>query len=306
MEQSTEQKQYKSSVRIEQTKFYKISDEQIVKVTRYNARPILDVMAMNAVPINHLKNFKKLNKDEYYDKRNDTVKAYKHNKFKTEKAVKRSMLQLEKILLNNFSGEHNEIFVTLTTREDTIDINVIKQYYDEFWNRIKSDYDGLEYACVYEMQQTRESWHIHAMLKDLKHKSLYIANKYIEEKYWCQGETRTTDIRDIEQDFEIDEEKAMTEPNGYLAAKHTYGIDKVISYMRKYETKETLPTGVRAYSTSRNIKKPASEKVKYNILKQEVNATNVELLDEYATNIVSNNTDKILNTIRKERWLKKC
>lgn len=296
--------QNKSSARVEQTRVQTIPDTKMVNVIRYNARPVVDIMSMNKVPSNHLKNYKKLNSDEYYDKKADKIKKYKHNTVKSEKSIKRSMKQLEKKLLNTFAGEHNELFVTLTTSVNTIDINVIKQFFDEFWHRIKRKHRGLEYACVFEMQQMRHSWHIHVMLKDFQHKRLYIANEDIEEEYWKQGETRTTRIRDIETNFEIDEEKAMAEPNGFLAAQRVYGIDKVISYMCKYKTKEIIPTGARAYSTSRNIKAPENERIMYKNIKQELRESNSNLLNEYATNIVSNNTDIILNTINKERWIK--
>ena len=42
-----------------------------------------------------------------------------------------------------------------------------------------------------------------------------------------------------------------------------FGINKVINYMCKTETKEQIPVGIRCYDTSRGIKKPVPENISY-------------------------------------------
>ena len=281
-----------------------IDDNQIVKVTKYNARPLADVMLVKGSVNDNLKIYERINKDEYLNKETGERLQYAHNNFKTEKSSKRSMKQLEKILLNNFSGADNELFVTLTTAEAVTDVYEMRRYFKLFWDRLKKEYDDLEYAYVYEMQQARESLHIHLMLKAVSHKHLYISNAKITE-YWAQGQTRTVKVTNKSTAFEIDEEKAMSQPDGFLAKQNQYGIDRVISYLCKYHTKEGILNGVRLYSTSRNIKIPESTTMLYDEFRENFNKDNSRIINTYTTKIISNKTDATLNMIQKERWIKK-
>lgn len=288
------------TVRFESKKTSKIYDNQVVKVTQYNARPVADVMMVSGFVNNNLKDYEKINKNEYRNKKTGEIKQYEHNEFRSEKSDKRSMRQLEKILLNNFSGADNELFVTLTTEEEVTDISKMKHNFKKFWDKLKKDYADIEYVYVFEMQQERESLHIHVMIKALSHKKLYISNTKITE-YWGQGQTQTKRINAKPSFFKIDVEKEMS---GKCKPIEVCNIDKLISYMCKYNTKENVPTGVRLYSTSRNIKSPSSTIMKYSSFKEEFHQDNSKIIDGYTTKIISNNTDETINTILKQRWIK--
>lgn len=288
-----------AGIHIEKGKNYNIADGAEVTVTKFKAQKKVDITS-TSTKNNILQNYKKVNADEYVNTITGELKSYEKNVIKPEKSVKRSMRQLEKILQNNFSGEDDEYFITFTTEEETKDINVIKSYFKSFLKQFKRYYrNQIKYAYVLEMQYMRESWHIHMIVKGIRK----LSNKFVE-KIWQRGITRTTKITDKYTDFEIDEEKAMNDPNGFLGKQSSYGIDRVISYITKYNSKEELPTGVRAYSISRNLEKPERHKTTYAEIKKELDNEGYTMQDEYTSIIRSNETDNILNKIKKEKWHK--
>lgn len=288
-----------AGIHIEKGKNYNIADGAEVTVTKFKAQKKVDITS-TSTKNNILQNYKKVNADEYVNTITGELKNYEKNVIKPEKSVKRSMRQLEKILQNNFSGEDDEYFITFTTEEETKDINVIKSYFKSFLKQFKRYYrNQIKYAYVLEMQYMRESWHIHMIVKGIRR----LSNKFVE-KIWQRGITRTTKITDKYTDFEIDEEKAMNDPNGFSGKQSSYGIDRVINYITKYSSKEELPTGARAYSISRNLEKPERHKTTYAEIKKELDNEGYTMQDEYTSIIRSNETDNILNKIKKEKWHK--
>ena len=287
-----------AGVYIEKGKNYNIPEGSMVKVTKYKAQNKAEVTAM-AKRKSIINNFKKENANGCVDKRTGEFIEYKKNKIKPEKAVKRSMRKLEKLLTNNFSGEDDERFITLTTEEEVKDIQTLKCYVKSFLKALKRKYGkGFKSAYVIEMHQNRESWHVHIMTKGTKG-----LNNESVKKCWNKGWTWTVKITNEYTDFEIDIEKIMMEPNGFLASKRYYGIDRVISYMTKYKTKESIPTGARAYSVSRNLEKPDEVEMSYGEFKEECNTKNYTRQDEYTSLIRSVETDSIINKVKKEEWV---
>ena len=288
-----------AGIHIEKGKNYNIADGAEVTVTKFKAQKKVDITS-TSTKNNILQNYKKVNADEYVNTITGELKSYEKNVIKPEKSVKRSMRQLEKILQNNFSGEDDEYFITFTTEEETKDINVIKSYFKSFLKQFTRYYrNQIKYAYVLEMQNMRESWHIHMIVKGIRR----LSNKFVE-KIWQRGITRTTKITDEYTDFKIDEEEAIFNPNGFLGKQSSYGIDRVISYITKYNSKEKLPTGARAYSISRNLEKPERHKTTYAEIKKELDNEGYTMQDEYTSIIRSNETDYILNKIKKEKWHK--
>lgn len=288
------------TARFESEKTSFIDDTQIVKVTQYKARPVADVMTIKGLPRNNLKDYEKISKNVYRNKITGELHQYTHSEFRSEKSIKRSMRQFEKILLNNFSGADDELFVTLTTKKDITEVSKMKQYYKGFWKKVKKDYPDLEYALVYEMHQERNSLHMHVMFKNMSQDKLNISNDKME-RYWNRGKTHTTRITTTPSFFVIDEERVMS---GECKPVNEYNIDKLISYMCKYHTKENVPAGGRLYSTSRNMKLPGSTKMRYSKFKKEFHQGNSKLIDGYTTKIISNFTNETINEILKQRWIK--
>lgn len=283
-----------------------ISKEEMVNMKAFEKGKRNVIITDTKIRQDKIGEYKKIDKNHFYDPREKRARAYSHNRIRSEKSVKRSMGNLRDILQNYFSGEPNEIFVTLTTTTATMNVNEIKQYFTEYWKEIKKHYgNNLAYAYVLEVQQERKSLHIHCIIKDFEHKKLYIPN-HINQKLWKKGQTRVTMIKDeLDVNIEIDEEEAMLQPNSIYAKQKVYAIDKVISYMIKYRTKETIPSYARLYETSANLKKPKKIKIKYE------EAKNLLLTNEYkyktgiTFSIVDDESKRDRNKITKEIWNKR-
>ena len=279
---------------------YAIKQDKVVKVIKYKATSSIEIVDTSN-KTNGFKNITKISKGEYYDARENAIKKYCLVEKKTNESLKKSMKNLERKIRNNFTGANNELFITLTTREMT-NIADIEKYFDEFWNRLKSVYQDLEYVYVIERNSIRESWHLHLLVKATEHKTLYIPNSTIEE-LWQKGYTKTSRITDKVVYNDINEKEHMIYVEKKLMSDEIVGIEKVIKYMTKIHTKQGLPKGMKCYNTSRELKMPKIKKVEYCKICDEMNSE--YYLEKEKTTLVRDvETDAILNKIKKEIWIK--
>lgn len=282
---------------LEKGEDYNIINDMVVSVVSLEAQRRKEVTA-TTIRKCQLENYKKIDSNTYLDKRSGEIREYKKKSIKSEKSIKRSMRQLELTLRNNFSGEDDEYFITLTTKNEVKDINEIKKYVNNFIRNLKRHFGkDIMYASVFELQTNRESWHIHMLLKKIEK----LSNVDVE-RYWKNGITKTTKLTTKQIDTVINEEKRLKEQAGLFELKSEKNINKTISYITKCETKSNLPSNCRAYVLSRNLKKPQKEKVKYEEFKKECKLEGISKKDEHTILIKSCDTDKILNRVKKEKW----
>lgn len=280
---------------------FHIKRDKEIKVTKYDSgdREIQDVTSDG---INYLKNIQKKNEREYIDKRTGEVKLYKLNKTKTKEGIKKSMITLKKLLRNNFCGNNNELFVTLTSASDVPDLDIMLNYFKKFCTRLRQSYPDIEYVCIPEKHKNRNSWHLHILLKNFNHKSLYIPNDDVEYVYWKQGQTKTSRITNKNIKTIINEEEKMLyseEAN----IEEEFGIDRLIEYLCKTQTKENIPRNSHCYYKSKNIKFPTTETARYGDVYDEM-GNNYQLKIERTTLLRSLESDKIIRKIKTERWTK--
>ena len=188
---SDNKKKNKSSSKIyfEEGKNYPIPKKSIVKVTNYKNRVEIKHSWRKS---NNLSDFKRHDKDHYIDKRTGELKEYSRDEiFKSPKDIKNAMNRLREIILLNFSGNDNELFITLTCREEVIDIKKIKIYWKYFLRDLKRKYPQCKFEYIYKFERMENGrWHLHVLLKDENHKNLYINNSEIEN-LWKRGITTT-------------------------------------------------------------------------------------------------------------------
>lgn len=181
---------------------------------------------------------KKLNKYEYIDTRTGERKYYNLDKPTDIKDVKRKVRKYEEIVMYNFTGGKNELFITLTCRDKITDLKVIKDRYKEFLENIQTDYKGLE--CIALFETTSNSyWHIHLFLKYVDtSKVLTIPHQDLLNKYWTYGAVHI--IRNF---------------NTFKSLGHSKD-----SRQEKLERLTNFPKGCRMYMKTRGIKTPPKEK----------------------------------------------
>lgn len=264
-----------SGIIFEDGKNFKISDEKLVKITEFASSGEIEVQDSSRDTTKYLKLIKKLNHNEYVDRRTGEIKKYNIGGEKSIECIKKSMRKLNKILRNNFDGGANELFITLTS-DETPNIEITKKYLKIFWKKLKRRNKGLEYVAVLEKTKNSQNWHIHMLVKDIEKKKIYIKNEEIE-KLWNKGHTKTSRINGIE------------------------GKEKIIPYMVKTRTKENIPKGFSCYCKSEGIKEPISKKMIYGEYKEKIGES-YYLKREKTILLRSENTDKILNKVKKEMW----
>jgi len=183
-----------SRIYFEQGENYNIPKESEVTLIDYGNK--IEVKHSWRKPDN-LKRYIKKDKYNYIDTKTGEIKPYKKSKkiYKTSKEINKRMEELRQLILYNFQGNKNELFITLTCRDNVIDIKDIKKYTSYFMKRLKRKYKPkkkFEYIYKFERMEN-DKWHVHILLKDIKNKTLFIPNDEIE-KLWKRGITKTQRI----------------------------------------------------------------------------------------------------------------
>ena len=143
----------------------KIEDDSMVELTKYNGEQKLKIIETSNTQ-NNLKNIKRIDKDRYYNKIENKIKLYNKSEVRSISGIRHSMKKVSDYIRNNFNGGRNEIFVTLTYSDSMSDMKQLKKDYDYFWKQLTRQMPDLEYLYVVEMQEERNSLHIHALIKD--------------------------------------------------------------------------------------------------------------------------------------------
>lgn len=286
-------------VKKESGKNYLIQKDKVVKVTRYDVNDDVEIQdTLNKD--NTFGNIRKIDKYRYEVIDTGEIRFYRLRSNKNGKGLRRSMKKLNQILKNNFVGAENELFITMTTERDVTDIREIKEKFQQWWSIMKGEFKDLEFVAIYEKHSDRDSWHIHTIIKATKHKRLYIPNDFIEE-VWRYGFTKTSRITNAPKFNDIDEDYRMVYKDKIT---EKFGIDKVINYMCKKETKEQIPSGERCYDTSRGIKRPLSVNIRYDETRQQM-GQEYKLKKQYTSLIRDAKTNGVVNKVKTEIWTKK-
>lgn len=237
---------------------------------------------------------KKLSKKEYLVVSTGEIKEYKPKEETTEKAtenLKKTFTRLRQLIRTNFTNNSkNQLFITLTYKENMTDEKQLYKDFDLFYKRLKYKLKehNLEYIAVAE-PQGRGAWHFHIMLKSTNQANLYIDNKTLE-KIWGNG---YTDAQRLKSD----------DVGSYYVSYFTDLLEEDKKGNKKRVKGSRLnmyPKGFKFYRTSRGIEKPKEIKIKYEELEKQgyenTYTTAFEIYDELE--------DKVLNRIQKETWKK--
>ena len=217
---------------------------------------------------------KKLNKYEYLDLNTGEIKKYNLNNSVSIKDIKRKVRKYEELVLYNFTGGRNELFITLTCSDKVTDISVIKNRYNKFLERLKKDYKDIDCIALYETT-ANSYWHIHLFIKYIDiSKVLTIPHQDLLNKYWTYGAVHI--IRNF---------------NTFKNLGHSKD-----SRQEKLERLTEFPKGCRMYSKTRGIKTPPKERIQYKDC-PEYNSNDYSVTKAETYIIRNENTDKIVNTI---------
>lgn len=203
---------------------------------------------------------KRIDKETYLDPTTNEVKTYTRNTERTqnESTFYRAKRELNLLILNNFSGGKNELFLTLTYNVRFPNPSGLSADFRNYMKRVNNHFKGqysFDYIVVREPHLSG-SWHMHVLLQ-------------------CDGEI-TSEIKNILTDKwrkGTAHIQAINQVNKLAAYLTSHLTNLVIdengedSFMVDYSTMTTktimknarlnlYPMQFRIYSSSKNIKKP--------------------------------------------------
>jgi hypothetical protein len=111
------------------------------------------------------------------------------NKGDNLSSLKKTFKRLRRLIMNNFKGGDDQLWLTLTYAENMQDVKRLVSDFRQFIKKLRRKYGQLEYISVIEPQE-RGAWHYHVLLKTSDGSPLYIENDDIYRK-WKHGFTKT-------------------------------------------------------------------------------------------------------------------
>ena len=233
-----------------------IVTRQTVKGYKFGNRLELGTNIGNKSPM------KKLSKTEYVDE-NGNIHQYANvsdNRSNNIDSLRKTMKRLGRLIENNFCGDTNELWITLTYAENVTDSKRVYQDYKAFMKKLRRYYGRVEYISVLEPQK-RGAWHIHALFKSESHDKFYIPSEHLE-KLWGNGFVKVKKLKNSDN--------VAAYVTAYLTDLEVESDDKSSKKIEKGARLYLYPAGMNFYRASRGIKKP-----------QEFTATKEEVFEFY-------------------------
>lgn len=271
---------------------------------------IVEVQHMTSNPTG-LKSITKINKDQYIDIVTGELKEYKHsqNRAQNVAGLKHTFAKIRRLINNNFFGNPNELFITLTYAENMTDPKQLYRDFVIFWKRLKRRHPYLEYLVVVE-PQARGAWHCHVLVKDPSTKNLYIPNDEIS-KLWEHGFTSTKRLKSDDigsyltaylADILVEEYAQIPGVPDRCEFKEVLIPDENGKKVKKTVVKGgrcyLYPPGMNIYRKSKGIQHPSSEYMDYGNLEDEIEKIAGDTTPDYSTMVeLSDDDGQPLNTI---------
>lgn len=237
----------------------------------------------SSIVSHNLKNYKKISGNEMLNLTTGEIIQCKISDSREDNIIslRKTISRLRDLINCNFFGADNELFITLTYKENMTDYKRLYKDFDNFYKKLKYKFKDIEfcYISVVEPQQ-RGAWHIHLLLKSLNKDYLYIDNSLIAN-LWGQGFCKTKRLLGVDN------------VGAYLSC---YLIDLFDEKGKKKGARLYLyPAGINIYRCSRNCKRPVEKKVIYDELVNYSNFKTYEVIYE-----VFDENDRCCNVIKKE------
>jgi len=238
----------------------------------------------SSIVSHNLKNYKKISGNKMLDLRTGEVIKCKISGSREDNIIslRKTISRLRDLINCNFFGVDNELFITLTYKENMTDYKRLYKDFDIFYKKLKYRFKDIEfcYISVIEPQQ-RGAWHIHLLLKALNRDYLFIDNDSVIGELWGHGFTKTKRLNGVDN------------VGAYLSAYLTDLFDE--KGKKKGARLYLYPVGINIYRCSRNCKRPVEKQVIYDELVDYSNFKTFEVSYE-----VFDEDENCCNIIKKE------
>jgi len=190
----------------------------------------------------------KLNDTEYLVMATGEIKDYQQTENRSEnmQGISVSMSDARAIINNNFQGGRNEIWITLTYKENMTDTKRLYTDFKKFMMRFRHHLKGrcIEYMIVCEPQE-RGAWHVHGLIKATDKKTLSI-DQDVLGALWGHGFVGIQRLKNCDN------------IGAYISAycSNMPSNDPDSKTFKKYQRLKLYPRGMNFYRYSRGIIKP--------------------------------------------------
>lgn len=285
-----------------------ISPISRVTVTKMNH--LVEVQHMEFM--NRTNHIKKLDKERYVNLKTGEVGEFKQSEVRSDSynSLLQTFKKLRYLINNNYTGAGNELFITLTYKENMTDTKRLytdfKKFMMKFRYKYEEEYGSIDYMTVVEPQE-RGAWHHHLLVRfnDRKGEKLFIPSNEVAE-IWGHGFIRINSLNEVDNigaylsAYLADVE--LTEDNiGVAYREKAEVVPKMVDGQEKAFIKggrlHLYPSGMNLYRKSRGIKMPERQEMKYEDIKKVVGSA-----EPNYTNQIVVEQDDFTNTITYEQY----
>lgn len=259
----------------------KISPSSTVRVTKMNH--LVEVQHMERM--NRINHIQKLDKERYLNLKTGEIGEFKKGEVRSDSlnSLRQTFKKLRYLINTNYEGAGNELFITLTYKENMTDVKRLytdfKKFMLKFRYKYEKQYGSIDYMTVVEPQE-RGAWHHHLLVRfnDMVGKKMYIPNNEVAA-LWGHGFTNMHSLNGVDNigaylsAYLADVE--LTEDNVFLAFDDNVEVvSKVVDGQDKKFIKggrlHLYPSGMNLYRKSKGIKMPVREEMPYKDIKKVV------------------------------------
>lgn len=292
-----------------------ISLSDIVTVTKMGH--ITEVQFMQKM--NRSATIKKLSKDEYCDLATGEIKEFKHTEVRTDSynSLRQTFKKLRYLINNNFRGEKNELFVTLTFAPDKngwrpmLGDNIyLAKCFKNFREKLERKYgkDSVKFIRVLEPHADGHA-HYHVLLRFDGYDSIYIPNAEFE-KIWGYGYVKIHSLKNVDNigayvsayltDVEFNEETDTGTVITAMQEDRQLEIKMVDGEEKKFIKGGRLhmyPSGKQIYNKSKDMSMPERATMTYKNAKKIVGSAEPHYAKKYEIE-----SDDFTNTVIFEQY----
>lgn len=263
---------------------------------------ILEVVSLDRIPdISQM--ITRLSKDQYILNETGEILDYKHNEHRGQNlaSLKRTFKKLRWLINNNFCGAPNELFLTLTYKENMTDRERLYRDFDRFLKQLRYRYGSIGYISVVEPQE-RGAWHLHVLVRLNGMDSAFIPHKELWS-LWGHGFVFVRRLNKVDNigaylcaylaDLEV---PADFDISGFAVEKEVIAEDGSRQTKRfiKGGRCHMYPPGMNIYRHSRDIVMPKTEEMTYSEVKEIVG----DCAPDYSCSVtISEDDGKQLNKV---------
>lgn len=227
------------------------------------------------------------------------------NRSENENSLRKTFKKMRYLINNNFKGNANELFVTLTFAKESFDSKMVYKDIDKFLKRLKyryKDVSSIDYINVVEPHASGQ-WHAHMLLRFNDVSRIFIPILELKE-IWSHGRIDIQTLKDVDNigaylsaylaDHEVPDDYEPPNENVEVMVKNVGGKDK--KFIKGGRLKY-YPPGMRLYRKSKGILYPERTEMTYKKAKKIVGSVKPHFRKTYDIE-----KDDFTNTITYEQY----